>query len=47
MGNKNKEYTNISRNNLALGKRLFIKAFYKYSFSGDTFNIIKEANKLI
>jgi hypothetical protein len=47
MGGENRKRTNISGDDLALGKRLFTKAFCKCSSSSDAFNTIKEANRLI
>ena len=46
MGGKKREYTSNSNKDVAKGKRLFIKAFYKYSFSGDALNTIKKVIRL-
>ena len=47
MGGKKREYTNNSNKDVAEGKGLFIKAFYKYSSSSNTFNTIKGAIRLV
>ena len=49
-GKKNKNTSkdiSDNNNNLVLNKKLFIKAFYKYSFNNNAFYIIKRANRLI
>ena len=45
-GGEKREYTSNSNKNIAEGKRLFIKAFYKYFSNSNTLNNIKGANKL-
>jgi hypothetical protein len=47
MGGENRERTDISRDDPVLGEGLFVKAFCKYSFSGDALNTIKEASRLM
>ena len=46
-GGEKRERASDSDNNLALGKGLFVKAFYKYSFDGNAFNAIKGVNRLV
>ena len=46
-GGEKREYASDGDDDAALGKGLFVEAFYKCFFSGDTFYAIKGVNRLM